>query len=155
MLPIFWVTTTMLEQPEPDPKPQTAAPALPQAGDVRRRVLVVDDDRAVREVFRRSLLLDGYDVIVATGGAEGLQLLGSDPNIGLVLLDLDMPHIDGRRFREVQRSDTRLAAVPTVIITGTSVSAALRDELQVLEYVSKPVNRTGLLAVVGRYIVRE
>lgn len=117
-----------------------------------RRVLVVDDDRAVREFFRRCLLLDGIDVVVAPGGAEGLQALGTDPAIGLILLDLDMPKIDGRRFREVQRSDTRLAAIPTVVVTGTIITSEIRDELQAVDYIAKPIDRTRLLAIVNQHL---
>lgn len=119
---------------------------------VARRVLIVDDDRSVRELFRRCLLLAGYDVSVASGGAEGLQALGTDPTIGLVLLDLDMPRIDGRRFREVQRTDPRLEAIPTVVITGTNLTDDVRRELRATDYLSKPVQREQLVALVERYL---
>jgi len=115
------------------------------------RVLVIDDEQSVREMFRRSLLLAGFDVAVASGGAEGLKMLGTDAEVGLVMLDLDMPYIDGRRFREAQRSDPRLAAIPTVIVTGTPITDGIRDTLQASDYLSKPVGRAQLLSVVGKY----
>lgn len=115
------------------------------------RVLVVDDDKSVREMFRRSLLLAGFDVAVASGGAQGLQMLGADADVGLVMLDLDMPQVDGRRFRDAQRADPRLAAIPTVIVTGTPITGRIRDALQATDYLAKPVGRTLLLSVVEKY----
>lgn len=131
---------------------QAAPPIASPGGTPGRRVLVVDDERSIREFFRRCLLLDGIDVVVASGGADGLQALGTDPAIGLVLLDLDMPKIDGRRFREVQRSHARLATIPTVIVTGTVITDSIRAELLAADYVSKPVDRAQLLAIVKRYL---
>ncbi len=58
------------------------------------KVLVVDDDRAVREALRRALGLGGYDVQLADGGAQALELLARAlPDA--VVLDVSMPDIDG------------------------------------------------------------
>jgi CheY-like chemotaxis protein len=122
-------------------------PAQPKAG----RVLIVDDDRAVRELFRRSLELARFDVVVAAGGEEGLRLLGADPTIRVVLLDLAMPGMDGRRFRDVQRADPRLAAIPTMIVTGSSLAQVVHDELMADDYLLKPIGREHLVSVVSRY----
>jgi CheY-like chemotaxis protein len=130
---------------------------LADAGDTTGsddRVLVVDDERAIRELFRRRLLMAGFDVVVASGGAEGLRILGTDPRVSLVLLDLDMPGIDGRRFREAQSSDPRLAGVPTVIITGVALTDTLRRQLQANDYLSKPVDNAQFIQVVERYCRR-
>ena len=118
----------------------------------RNRVLVVDDDKSVREFFQRTLLFGGIDVIVASGGAEGLRLLRTDPRVGLVLLDLDMPQVDGRRFRESQRADPDLAAIRTIVVTGTRLTDDTRRELDALEYVIKPVTPTQLLYIVDRHL---
>ena len=128
----------------------TVADARPVAG----RVLVVDDERAIRELFRRVLLFDGFDVVVASGGAEGLRLLATDPWVVLILLDLDMPDIDGRRFRQAQCEDPRLADIATVLVTGTVVTDEVRGELRATDYLSKPVSRAHMLHVVERYCGR-
>lgn len=118
------------------------------------RVLVVDDERTIRELFRRILLFDGFDVVVASGGAEGLRIIGSDPSIALILLDLDMPGIDGRRFRVAQCSDPRLAGIPTVVVTGTVLTDEIRAEMNADDYMSKPVNHAQFMRVVERYCAR-
>jgi two-component system, chemotaxis family, chemotaxis protein CheY len=117
-------------------------------------VLVVDDDRAVREVFERSLQLAGFEVVVAAGGEEGLQILRNDPSICLVLLDLNMPDVDGRKFREMQRSDARLAGISTIILTGSALPLVVHEELQATGYLFKPVRREDLVKVVSRYCDR-
>lgn len=117
-------------------------------------MLVVDDERAVRELLRKTLLLDGYDVIVASGGADGLRTLATDPDVALVLLDLDMPHIDGFQFRAAQLEDPRLAAVPVAVISGTRIDDELRATLGAAAYVSKPFSRRQLLEVVGTHCRR-
>ena len=64
------------------------------AGGVKPRVLVVDDDKAVRESLRRSLEFNGYEVSLATDGAEALAGIASnDPDV--VIMDVMMPRLDG------------------------------------------------------------
>lgn len=121
--------------------------AAPNAG----RVLVVDDDRAVREMFRRTLELAHFDVVVAAGGEEGLRQLRADASIGLVLLDLMMPGMDGREFRARQRADVRLSDIPTIIVTGSSLTQIVHADLMAVDYLLKPVGREHMLSVVARY----
>jgi CheY-like chemotaxis protein len=118
------------------------------------RVLVVDDDHSVRGMLQRSLHLAGFDVVVAAGGEEGLQILRDDPTICLVLLDLNMPNVDGRKFREIQRSDPRLAAISTIILTGSALPQVVHEELLAPAYLFKPVGREELVSIVSRYCQR-
>ena len=74
---------------------QSKAPDVASTRPGGNRVLVVDDDRAVRVAFQRALDLAGFDATVASGGGEGLEILRDDPTIDLVLLDLMMPEMDG------------------------------------------------------------
>jgi CheY-like chemotaxis protein len=127
-----------------------AAASAPSAD----RVLVIDDERVIREMLRRMLLMAGFDVVLAAGGAEGLRVLGTDPHVALILLDLDMPGIDGRRFRDVQRSDPRLASVPTIIVSGAVFTDELREQLQVAHFVQKPVRQATLVRLVESYCRR-
>jgi CheY-like chemotaxis protein len=73
------------------------------------RVLIVDDDPNHRVLlFQRQLESGGVEAVTAASGAEGLCALRSDPSIGLVLLDLMMPDMDGWRFRHAQACEERL-----------------------------------------------
>ena len=123
----------------------------PPVSHWRNRILVVDDDPVVRRMFQRSLELARFQVVVASGGAEGLQMLQTDPTIGLVLLDLMMPDMDGWRFRHAQRDNPVLARIPTVIVSGSTLGHIVHAELQAADYLLKPVARAHLLSVVSAY----
>jgi CheY-like chemotaxis protein len=115
----------------------------------RNRTLVIDDDPAVRRVMQRSLELANFDVVVAAGGEEGLAILERDPAIGLILLDLAMPGLNGWGFLKVQRAHPRLSRIPTVVVSGST----LEDDEDILATVvlRKPVARDHLISVVGSY----
>ena len=130
--------------------PQQSVGAASKASVARNRVLIIDDDDAVRDVFRRLLESAGFDVAEAAGGAAGLQRLRDDPFIGLVLLDLNMPDVDGPSVRRAQRADPQLNAIPTVVVTG-SADRIVDEKLQAADYLHKPVSRERLLAAVRPY----
>ena len=79
------------------------------------RVLVVDDDRAVRESLRRSLQFNGYDVLLAADGAEGLATVGAQhPDV--VVMDVMMPRLDGIETTRALR--TAGNDVPILVLTA-------------------------------------
>jgi two-component system, chemotaxis family, chemotaxis protein CheY len=83
------------------------------------RVLVVDDNEALRENLAEALTLEGYDPTVAADGSAALRLL-SEAEFDVVLLDLAMPGIDGRAVLGQIRADPRLTGLPVIITTGHS-----------------------------------
>jgi CheY-like chemotaxis protein len=123
--------------------------------DMCGRVLIVDDDPNLRMVFQRQLESGGFAVVAAASGAEGLSALRRDPKIGLVLLDLMMPDMDGWRFRHAQASEERLASVPTIVVTGSPLHTIVDAELNAAAYLLKPVGREHLLSVVRSHVVRR
>jgi CheY-like chemotaxis protein len=114
-------------------------------------VLVIEDDQSVREMLRRFLLFAGFEVLVAAGGREGLLLLEHEPRIAVMMLDLNMPCMDGRQVRAAQLASDRLARIPTVILTGLRLTQADRDQFRASDYLAKPVNLDRLVEVIGRY----
>ncbi|HSZ68874.1 MAG TPA: response regulator transcription factor [Solirubrobacteraceae bacterium] len=101
------------------------------------KVLVVDDDRAVREALRRALTLGGYDVQLAEGGAQSLELL-SQSLPDAVVLDVSMPDIDGLEVcRRLRRLGNR---VPILMLTARDAVADRIDGLDVGadDYMVKP-----------------
>lgn len=91
----------------------------------RNCVLVVDDDPAVRDTCVRMLRDAGYQVVAVSEGQGALQALSDDPTIGVILLDLDMPGVDGVAVRRAQLADPELATIPTVIISGQAAAASI------------------------------
>jgi len=113
------------------------------------RIMVVEDDDLIRDSLVEVLEDQGYEVLSASNGRQAFELLQTAPLPALILLDLMMPVLDGRGFRELQQGDPRLAGIPVVVLTayreidteGMSAAAMLR----------KPVALKTLLETVRRY----
>lgn len=82
-----------------------------------RRVLVVEDDRDVRELLVEALAAEGYEVSSAIDGADALAKLDRKPT-DLIVLDLMMPGMDGFAFRERQRERSEIAGIPVVVLSA-------------------------------------
>ena len=81
------------------------------------RILVVEDDPNVRGLLQTLLVAEGYAVVTASDGLDGLgQAAASSP--GLVLLDLVMPDLGGVRVLERLRDDPVLSQIPVIVVTG-------------------------------------
>ncbi|MGC3997161.1 MAG: response regulator [Anaeromyxobacter sp.] len=83
------------------------------------RILVVEDDLAVRETIVEVLADEGYDVSSAANGAEALQRLAGELRPDLIVLDLMMPVMDGPTFRARQRTDPRLSGIPVLVLSAS------------------------------------
>ncbi|HYR18365.1 MAG TPA: response regulator [Myxococcales bacterium] len=92
--------------------------------DDQRTVLVVDDHAELRLSVQRLLERAGYRVLVAGNGAEGLEQLRST-RVHVVVLDIDMPVMNGRMFLAARSKDAQLARVPVVVYSADPRPAAL------------------------------
>lgn len=112
-----------------------------------KRILVIDDDARLREHYRELLKLDGYDVMEARNGREGVERARKDPP-DLVLCDITMPEMNGHRVLETLRGEPRLAHVPFVFLTGWSEQEDIRTgmNLGADDYLTKPVEPAELLS---------
>jgi len=111
------------------------------------RILVVDDERVVREMINDFLMLNGFDVIVADGGAEGLDILGREADdVDLVLLDLTMPRMSGEEvLRRIRRSWPGLRVV---LMSGYNEQEVMQKFAGsgLTGYVQKPFRLADLLS---------
>ena len=113
-------------------------------------VLVVDDDRDIRDAAVRLLRSDGYSAVAVENGREALGLLRSGTiHPRLIILDLRMPVMDGFAFRTAQLSDPALAPIPVVVLSadGPHVPEAA-ERMHAAAAVEKPVDGDELLRVV-------
>lgn len=109
-------------------------------------ILIVEDDPSVIELERVLLEDEGYEVVTAKDGLEGL-LKTEFRHPSLILLDLMMPVVDGSRMYEELRADERLSATPVVIVTGMADAHDVFDEIVGRENVIiKPFGLEELLA---------
>jgi CheY-like chemotaxis protein len=109
-------------------------------------VLIVEDDRDIRESVAEVLADEGYSVSAAADGREALELLRSAarrPDI--ILLDLMMPVMNGFQFREEQLKDLALAAIPVLIVTADANARSKAETLKAAGFVQKPLKIQPLL----------
>jgi len=91
--------------------------ALSEAPDEEVKVLFIEDDPAVAEMYKLKLELDGYTVTVARDGEEGLQIATDTPP-DIIFLDTRLPKMDGFAVLERLRSAERTAEVPVIILSN-------------------------------------
>lgn len=82
-----------------------------------KKILVVDDDKRLVEVYRRALERAGYEVICAYNGREGLDILKKTP-ADLIILDLEMPWMRGDKFLKILRADSNLKETKVLVISS-------------------------------------
>lgn len=118
-------------------------------GSTSQTVLVVDDDPTVRDMMRRLLAKEGFDVLTADGGKEGLRL-AREYKPAVMTLDVLMPGVDGWSVLREAKSDPELASIPIIMVTivdektkGISLGAS--------DYLAKPLDRKRLSSVLARY----
>lgn len=110
-------------------------------------VLLVEDEEDLRELMRDALELNGYVVVAACDGQEALDGPDSIDNLGLVLLDLVMPRLNGWDFYQQLRARPALADVP-VIVHSSSPTHAPAGVTRVLQ---KPIEFERLMAIIQEY----
>ena len=115
------------------------------------RVLVVEDDAALRDTLAEVLADDGHEVRVATDGEAALTLLQAwVPD--LIVLDLMMPRMDGYAFREGQRAVTGTATTKVLLLSAAREVAAAAAELRADAWLVKPFGLNDVLRSVDELI---
>jgi len=110
--------------------------------------LVIDDSRAVRMLIGKILREQGFQVCEAGHGQDGLQKLRENPDIGLVLVDWNMPVMDGLEFIQAVRRDRTWDGVRLVMVTTETESEQVQRAITAgaNEYVMKPFTPEVLVA---------
>ena len=124
----------------------------PDIAKTQPLVLVVDDEPELRRLTEDLLTANGYRVSLARHGQEAFDRL-RECCPDLIVLDLNMPVMDGWRFRTEQRHlvDKKLAAVPVLLMTGEDTAANART-LRAVGVINKPFDPDTLLAAVSAAI---
>jgi chemosensory pili system protein ChpA (sensor histidine kinase/response regulator) len=132
-------------------QPVLLTPATPVAG--AKVVMVVDDSLTVRKITGRMLTREGYQVVTAKDGLDALQML-QDSVPDVMLLDIEMPRMDGFELTRNMRADAKLASVPIIMITSRTADKH-RDHafsLGVNDYLGKPFQEETLLARIAELL---
>ena len=112
-------------------------------------ILVVDDERNIREVVAAVLQDEGYDVRTAINGRRAIELL-REGRPALILLDVQMPELDGREVLRWARAQPALADTP-VVMMSSALWADVGDP-QATAFLPKPFDLDHLLSTVGRLL---
>ena len=119
-------------------------------------VMVVDDSLTVRRVTQRLLVREGYQVVLAKDGIDALEQLQSiTPDV--MLVDIEMPRMDGFDLTRNVRSDSRTSHIPIIMITSRTADKHRNyaAELGVNEYFGKPYREDDLLAAISGFVNKQ
>ena len=133
-------------------KPQATEPAATSShGSRALRVMVVDDSVTVRKVTSRLLERNGMEVLTAKDGVDAIALL-QDHKPDIMLLDIEMPRMDGFEVASLVRHDERLKDVPIIMITSRTGQKHRERAMSigVNEYLGKPFQENILLETIER-----
>jgi CheY-like chemotaxis protein len=121
---------------------------------VPKKVLVVDDD--VRNVFAMSSALEGkgLDVIYAENGKRALETLRRTPDIGVILMDIMMPEMDGFAAMKAIRNEPSYRAAPIIAVTAKALKEDREKCIRAgaSDYLPKPIDTAKLLDMIGIWI---
>ena len=138
------------DRPGPDAAAIQAEPPPAEYAPARtNRVLVIDDDATVRNLMRRYLSREGFDVVTAGGGREGLEF-ARELHPSVISLDVFMPDLDGWSVLQAIKQDADLNRIPVIMMT-------IADEKQkgftlgAAGYLTKPVDRVQLAELLNRF----
>jgi chemosensory pili system protein ChpA (sensor histidine kinase/response regulator) len=136
--------------PKHDPTVDRAMSERPRAPvavvNTQPLVLIVDDSLTVRKITSRLLLREGFAVATAKDGVDALQVLAEQlPDV--ILLDIEMPRMDGFEFAKTVKGDTKYAGIPIIMITSRTAEKHRNRaaELGVDLYLGKPFQEDELL----------
>jgi DNA-binding response OmpR family regulator len=120
------------------------------------RILLIDDNAGFRELVRIMLSNEGYSVAVTEDAVEGgkAMLAGQQD---LVILDIEMPFMNGFELLSAMRADPSTAALKVIIVSGTKDLETLikAEQLGVVDYLVKPVTRERLLESINACLKRS
>jgi CheY-like chemotaxis protein len=123
----------------------------PAAANIRARVLVIDDDESVRELLRLHLSNAGYDVVLAEDAVvAGYLILQHAPE--LIILDVNMPYMDGYQFAAALKADPEIRKIPVIFLSSREDVGEHARRLGAVAHLSKPLLAARLLEVVALYV---
>ena len=104
----------------------------------KKIILVVEDDKAIAEVYQMKLEYEGFEVILASNGVQALETL-KEKTPDLILLDVIMPKMNGFDFLEAMKKDPAMANVKVIIMSnlGQEMDMKRGEELGAVDYVVK------------------
>ena len=117
------------------------------------KVLVVDDDPVIQKLLKVNFEMEGYEVLSASDGAEGLdQARAGNPDI--IILDVMMPKMNGLEVLAALKADAGTEAIPVILLSAKAQAGDVQAGIDrgADDYVTKPFDPLDLLDRVGQFI---
>ena len=119
-------------------------------------ILIIEDEAEVRNFASRVLELEGYRVLRAEDGDEGLRLVREERRIALVLLDLKLPGDDGWMVLKQLKKEPELSSIPVIVFTASVAEPQrMRASAMGADYLAKPLSAASLRKSVARILRRK
>lgn len=115
-------------------------------------VFLVEDSKDIQVLIQHFFVGEGYKVEWADDGEQALEKLRNLPELpDLILLDLMMPNMNGYEFRDLQKKDDKLSAIPVVVMTADVNAAEKAFQMGVKGHLKKPFTVDSLLKAAATY----
>lgn len=118
------------------------------------KILVVDDSEIIRVQLKNDLLAQGYEVVEADNGLNGLELVAQHKDINLIISDVNMPEMDGPTMCKKLHQNPDTKHIPIVMLTTQSnpeLKASCKEH-GVIAWITKPYKLKGLLVGVDKIL---
>lgn len=116
-----------------------------------KRILIVEDDLPIQEVFVEILQNEGFKVEVANNGQEALDFLKLDAEFNLIMLDLMMPVCDGFSFRNEQLKHEVWSKIPVLVMSADGHITEKMERIKGAAYLRKPPDLEEMVQAVRKY----
>ena len=115
-----------------------------------KKILAIDDENDVLLIIKTTLTGEGYKVLTASNGFDGLAL-AEDHKPDIIILDLRMPEMDGMEVLDQLRENEKTEKTPVIILTGVSDKEKIREALDkgIIYYIVKPFECQDLVSKVN------
>lgn len=121
-----------------------------------KKILIIDDDN--RNIFALSAVLKvrGFTVVSVSGMAEAVNLLTKVPDVGIILLDMMMPDMDGYEGTALLKGDNRFSHIPVIAVTAQAMIGDREKSIAAGAdgYLSKPVDVDKLIQLLNHHLKR-
>ncbi len=112
-----------------------------------KNILIIEDDKSIREMMKSVLEIEGYGVMAAENGHQGIMALGNMPPPDVILLDMMMPVMNGWDFMDFLKTNSAGAQIPIIIVSAFAETAR---SVKPQAVVNKPVQLKELLTAIEK-----